>query len=484
MKNSIAKDSVKLSGSRIMTTIINTLAAMLVARFRTLGENGTYSQLLLAINLANSIFMLGFPNSINYFLAKMERQEECNQFLSVYYSVSTILSILTGALLALTAPLLAEYFKNSEILKYIFFLAMYPWTQIIMSSIDNILIIYGKTNKLVSFRVMHSSFLLLLIFIVKLAGWDFYAYMWLLLLGEILFAGVIYGMVNGIDGHLRISFEQGLIRKIAAFSIPMGLATVVGTLHIEFDKLFIGKYFSTEELAIYTMSSKELPVSVVAGSISAVLLPRMVRLFKKGKGQDAVILWGNSIVLSYILISILCTGLFVYAPEAMSLLYSEKYLPGMNVFRIYCIVLLLKCAYFGTVLNAVGQSKMIFYSSIIALGMNVILNFVCYFIWGFQGPAIATLITTILVAVFQLYASAKRTKISFREIFPWKKMAAVSGINILLGIAFGVLKIISPLEQMIGDIPEALLLGGIWGIIYLAVMRKQIKDMWDTLNRA
>ncbi len=484
MRNSIAKDSVKLSGSRIMTTMINTLAAMLLARFRTLGENGTYSQLLLAVNLANSIFMLGFPNSINYFLAKMERREERNQFLSVYYSISTILSILSGFALALSAPLLAGYFENSEILKYIFFLALYPWTQIVMSSIDNVLIIYGKTNKLVCFRVLHSSFLLLLIFIVKLAGWNFYAYMWLLLAGEILFAIVVYCMVNGIDEHLRISFEQGLLRKIAAFSIPMGLATVVGTLHIEFDKLFIGRYFLTEELAIYTMASKELPVSVVAGSISAVLLPRMVRLFKKDKGQEAVALWGNSIVLSYILISILCTGLFVYAPEAMCLLYSEKYLPGMNVFRIYSIVLLLKCAYFGTVLNAIGQSRMIFYSSMIALGMNVVLNFVCYSIWGFQGPAIATLITTVLVAVFQLYASAKRTGISFRKIFPWKKVASVSGINILLGSVFGVLKIISPLDRMIGDIPEALLLGAVWGIIYLAVMRKQIKNMWDTLNRA
>ena len=63
-------------------------------------------------------------------------------------------------------------------------------------------------------------------------------------------------------------------------------------------------------------------------------------------------------------------------------------------------------------------------------------------------------------------------------------MASVSGINILLGSVFGVLKIISPLDRMIGDIPEALLLGAVWGIIYLAVMRKQIKNMWDTLNRA
>lgn len=484
MKNSIAKDSVKLSGSRVMTTMINTLAAMLLARFRTLGENGTYSQLLLAVNLANSIFMLGFPNSINYFLAKMEGQQERNQFLSVYYSMSTILSILSGLSLALTAPLLASYFQNSEILKYVFFIAIYPWTQIIMSSIDNILIIYGKTNKLVSFRVIHSLFLLLLIFVVKLANWNFYSYMWLLLGGEVLFSVAVYYIVNGIDGRLRVSFEQGLLRKIITFSIPMGLATVVGTLHIEFDKLFIGKYFSTEELAVYTMASKELPVSVVAGSISAVLLPRMVRLFKKNRNQEAVSLWGDSVVLSYILISILCTGIFVYAPEAMCLLYSEKYLSGINVFRVYSIVLLLKCAYFGTILNAIGQSKMIFYSSVIALGMNVVLNFVCYFIWGFEGPAIATLITTVLVAAFQLYASAKKTGISFEKIFPWKRLAIVSGIGVLLGSIFGVIKIISPLNDMIGDIPEALLLGIVWGVLYLVIMKKQIKAIWDVLNKA
>jgi len=68
------------------------ITAMLLSRFRTLEEYGTYSQLLMVINIATTFFMLGLPNSINFFLARAENNNERQKFLSVYYTLSTVLS--------------------------------------------------------------------------------------------------------------------------------------------------------------------------------------------------------------------------------------------------------------------------------------------------------------------------------------------------------------------------------------------------------
>lgn len=69
MSNTVGKNAVVLTASKIITTSISLASVMLLSRFRTLEEYGTYSQTLLVINLATALFMLGLPNSTNYFLA-------------------------------------------------------------------------------------------------------------------------------------------------------------------------------------------------------------------------------------------------------------------------------------------------------------------------------------------------------------------------------------------------------------------------------
>ena len=79
----IGSDAIKLTGSKIITMFIALISSMLLSRFRSLTEYGTYSQLLMAINLVCSIIMLGLPNSINYFLAKTEASKERGKWKTV-----------------------------------------------------------------------------------------------------------------------------------------------------------------------------------------------------------------------------------------------------------------------------------------------------------------------------------------------------------------------------------------------------------------
>lgn len=124
-RNHIGSDTIKLTGSKIMTMMIAMISSMLLSRFRTLTEYGTYSQLLMAVNLVCSIMMLGLPNSINFFLAKAQTEEERDQFLSVYYTLNTILSLLVGLALVLAIPLLEMIFKNQLISTFWYFLAFF-----------------------------------------------------------------------------------------------------------------------------------------------------------------------------------------------------------------------------------------------------------------------------------------------------------------------------------------------------------------------
>ena len=483
MKQSIAADAVKLTTSKVITMLISMISAMLLSRFRTLEEYGTYSQLLLVINLVTTILMLGLPNSINFFLARAENDKERRVFLSVYYTISTVLGLFTGLVLVLSTPLIVDYFRNPFIKDFMYFFAVYPWSMIILSSIENVLIVYHRTNFLMVFRIMNSVALLFIIFIVELLGWGFPAYMGMFVFVEGVFALSVYSIVGKISEGLTISVDKRLIKGVLEFSIPVGLASVIGVLNIQLDKMVIGKFFSVEEIAIYTNAAREMPVTIIASSLTAVLMPQIARLLKENKSKEAVNIWGDSIILSYTLICFISLGLFVFAPEVISLLYSKKYLPGVEVFRIYSLVLLLRATYFGMMLNAIGKTKFIFYSSLASLGVNLLLNYVFYRVLGFVGPAIATFISISMIQLYQLIATAINIKIELKYIFPWKDVGVITVINLILGVIFAYIKALVPIETLNGEVCESIVLGGIWAIIYLLIMRKQIIDKWKNLSR-
>lgn len=481
-KASLGGDALRLTLSKVITLCISMACTMLLSRFRTTEEYGTYSQLLLVVNLFTSLFMLGLPNSINYFLSRAENEQERQKFLSVYYTLSTLLSVVMGIVLVLAIPLIEAYFKNPALRGFLYFLAIYPWANVVSSSIENILIVYQKTGVMMVYRLANSICLLATVLITQWMGWGFSAYMQLYLLVFCLFAISVYLIAAGLSGGLVFSLDRAWIQAIFTFSLPIGLASVVGTLNVEIDKLLIGRLMDTETMAIYTNAASELPVTIVASSITAVLLPKVTRMLKDEDVHGAVRLWGNATELSLALIALIVAGVFTYAEDVITLLYSEKYLPGLPVFRVYTLILLLRCTYFGMILNAKGKSKAILFSSIASLVLNAILNPLFYFWLGMVGPAVATILAMLIVLVAQLVFSAKYLEISFLQIFPWKRLGQILLINTVFAFFFGWMKQVIPLDQLLTSLGESLLLGAVWAIIYVFVMRQRLILAWRGLN--
>lgn len=479
---SLGSEAVRLTTSKVLTTGITMITSMLLARFRTIEEYGTYSQLLLVINLFVSFLMLGLPNSINFFLARAESEEDKQRFLSVYYTLSTLLSVVIGASLVVSIPLIEAYFHNQSIRSFVFFLFLFPWTSIITSSIENVYVVYQKAQRLMLFRTVYSASVLLTVLVVQWLGYGFKVYMVVFTIVNVFYAFFVYAIASKLCGRIRPLFDKSIIRAVFVFSIPMGLSTVVGTLNTEIDKLLIGYLMNTEQLAIYSNAAKELPLIMISSSITAVLLPQIARMMKQDNKKQAVQLWSIATELAFIFISFIVFGVFTYAEEAMTFLYSSKYLAGVGVFRVYTLNLLLRCTYFGMVLNACGETKKIFYCSVLSLGLNLILNPLFYWLFGMIGPAIATFIAILILLLVQLRMTAKTGCLRFSEVFPWRKIAIILLINIGFAVVFWFIKRILPLEKMTGDVLESIILGGVWTIMYLLLMRMRIRKNWHALN--
>lgn len=495
---SLGADVSLLSVSKIAVSAMSMIMAMLLARFRTKAEMGTYNSLLIVINLTTSLLMLGLPQSLNFFLARADSDEERRKFLSVYYTFNTILSIIVGCVLCASVRLIEMYFGNDNIRYFLYFLAVFPWTKIIMSSMENLLIVYRHTKWLILFRVSNSVMLILAIVTVRALGLGFSEYMMVYVTVEAVYALAVYIIANRVSGGIRISFDRALIKKVLTFSIPLGLASVVGTLKIELDKLLVGALMTPEDLAVYSNAARELPLSIISSAFTAVLLPQFTKLLKRDRKYEAIELWGVSHRLAYIIISLFAFGCFVFAPEVMSILYSDEYMGGANVFRIYTLILLFHSTYYGIILNSKGKSKFIFWCSVAALASNAILNVIFYFLFStfgqtFISPAAATFVSTVVMQLVQLIATSKAIDVPFSKLMPWKAIACTTIINAAFAVVFFFLARIFPIERYFdgvefwkfsgaGESVEAVILGAVWALCYMLIMFKHIRKLWSRLK--
>lgn len=484
-KASVGKDAVTLTASKIMVSLIGLVTSMLLARFRTLNEYGTYSQIIMITDLVSTILLLGLPNSINYFLAKANDEEEKQHFLSVYLTLSTFLTIIIAISLCLAMPMIIDYFDNPLITTFAYVFAIYPWSTLMINSLSNTCIVYGKANRLIIFNIVHAIATLLILLATKVLGLNFQWYMMLYMASMLLFAFFSLGWIRKLAGKIRIHLDIVLIKQIFAFSIPMGLASVIGTLNVELDKFVIGKFFSTEEYAIFANAAKELPVTMLATSLTAVLTPCLVRLLGKQQKEDAVRVWGNAINISLCIMCLIVGSFFVFAPDIMSLFYSEKYVTdgGVMVFRIYTLILLFRSTYWGIVLNATGKTKFIFVSSIITLVLNLVGNIAGYYIFGFGGPAISSFVVMGIMAFAQLKFTGHLLKMKLKDIFPWKDAGKLLIEMTLFIILFWLVKykLMAQYEREV-SIVISIGLGIVWSIIYMGINYRFIIRNWKLLN--
>lgn len=481
-KNKIGRDAATLTFAKVITMAISLVSAMLLSRFRTLQEYGTYSQILIVVNLISALFMMGLPNSINFFLSRYETREERKHFLSVYYTLNIIFSLVMGIVIFLSLPLIINYFSNQMLKSFIYVLVLLPWTKVTIDSISNVLVVYGKTLKLTIFNIVNALMVLVAILAVKLFGWSFREYMLLFLLGEVFMSVWVYISVFNLEKSLNVIFDKKLTKYILKYSVPIGVAGLVGTVNLEIDKLMIGKFFDTEVLAIYTNAGKELPFTIIAASLTAVLLPQIARKMKNNEKEEVVNLWGDSVEISYIFVAFFVAGLVVFAPQVMTFLYSEKYLAGVSIFRVYSLVLLLRVTYFGMVLSATGKTKLILYSSVGTLLVNVILNYLFYLTLGVIGPAIATFISIFSAIIFQLIATAKSLKVRFLDILPWLKLIKHSLINIAWSLPLYFLINYFKVGTTNKEIFICIIIAFVIMILYLCIQYKTLRKKWNELN--
>jgi O-antigen/teichoic acid export membrane protein len=360
--------------------------------------------------------MIGLPQSVYYFIPKSDAETR-KRFLRQTLDIFTILGLVCSLVLLFFRGSLANMFHNPHLNKVLIIYAFYPFFMFLSQLYYCVMIGLQQPRKAAVFIIFSVFCDLVLILGLALLTRN---------LNFIIMGMVISVVIQWIYARLSLQpltsqgrlfeFNAEMLKAQFMYSLPIGVATIVGVVSAQIDKLVISSYFTPEVFAVFSVGAAELPfIAIITNSVNAVILPEMSKTCNPDCISD---LYRSAVRKNALILFPIFTFCFVFAPHIISILYSAKYLDAVSFFRIYLLTMPLRIATYGLLFQVFNKTRFIFVTSLIALTLNTGLSILFINLIGIKGPAISTMSVTYITVIIYLFLIKSKLKLRLSKLFP------------------------------------------------------------------
>ena len=435
----VSLDAIFLTFVKLLTTGLGLIITRLLSEYLSVYDYGVYSQALLLVSTVSSFTIFGMMDGINYFYCSESDISKRESYTATIFSMQCIVSSVAGVgLLILSVPL-CDYLGNPGIERLLIFVAMLPLLQNVLSIIQVLMISVGKARMLALRNFVISIVRLAVVFFVVAFVRNVAIILATTVVLDIAQIVVFLFVLKRNNCNVKIrKTDFRLILAILKYCAPMAVFTMVSSLNRDMDKYLVSIMTDTKTLALYANASKQLPFDILMTSFCTVLIPYITKYISDHNKKRAAELYKIFLEITYISTGILCCAAMSSAPQLMKLLYSNKYTDGIAIFMIYILVDLFRFTNITLVLSAAGKTKTLMMIGLGSVVCNLVLNALLYSWLGLIGPAIATLIVTIMSGMLMFYFNSKTLDTKIIAFFDVKYLAVFISESIILTLALSV----------------------------------------------
>lgn len=239
------------------------------------------------------------------------------------------------------------------------------------------------------------------------------------LVAQVLLRGVFYNIHIWFVSRWvpTLQFSLKALRQLWAFGFHIFLSSILDAVFRRLDVIIIGKLFTPAALGYYSRAKAldQLAVKYSSGSLMAILFPLLSKIQHDLARFQAIVVKSLDI-LSFVIFMFL-GGLYLTAHELVVLLYSDKWLPAVDFYKI---LVLSGFAYpisalFVNILKSRGKSKdflkLEIYKKILA-GINLYVGF----LWGIDGYLYGLVIVSAIATAMNLVFASKEIELSIHTL--------------------------------------------------------------------
>ncbi|RGC81410.1 flippase [Hungatella hathewayi] len=252
------------------------------------------------------------------------------------------------------------------------------------------------------------------IFIFVRNAEDVYTYCLIMVMGIFLSQIALWPYIKKIVPFYFPSFSE--IKVHIKPNLVLFLTVIAVSLYKIMDKIMLGMLSNTSQVGFYESAERIIliPTSLIT-SLGTVMLPRMTNMFATEKNSDKTKnLLYKSIVLAAFLSSSMAAGIMGVSKEFIPIFYGSGYEECINLF----LILLPSCFFlgFGNVLRTQylipkKLDKIYVTSAFFGAVTNLIVNSLLIPKYFAVGAAVGTLLSEIVVCVYQSYMIRKKVEL-------------------------------------------------------------------------
>ena len=425
-----------LSLGQGLTMVAQVVFQMVAARVLSLQDMATYRQTLLVYNFVVPMLSMGIPGAMYYFLSGATERRR-GIILDNMALLAVAGAAFSGFLLFGGSDWLALRFNNPELSHSLRAFVLYPLISFPSLSLTAVLVICDRVNLSVALNVM-LNFLLTSALIVSCV-WS-RGFMWPIYIKVVFAAITTLVLCITVFKVVKDGFDVprlGNMWKVIKFSVPLGLAGMLGTISVQLSNIIVSCFCSPEEFAIYSSGALEIPfIGMITGSMATIVMADMTKLVKENRMVEAIALFRKSASYSAMLLFPIMAFLLVEAEDFMCVMYSEKYLASAIPFTIYLFVIPLRIVYYQSAFVAIGKTAAVFWRTLIGLAFDIVLVLGCTYFWGYMGAAAGTVLSSWVWGVpYNLIYLSRHYQCSWLDFFPWMKLLKILVVSAISTLA-------------------------------------------------
>ena len=475
MAGGITRRVVTVATGRAANVISLIFINAFLARGWSPHEVGVVLTLLVVVNSLLPLFQLGLPTGLLFFFPRKSGQEQRELIVQ-----TLLLLALSGVMLCLVlflvggliAELLGIDQTREGFRRHLLPFLPFVFAVVLGGIADSVLVATDRAHWLAGLAVAHAVVWVLTVVAAMLytrSLEDLLLFFSLVALARLGAAVVLVKCsAKGLDGSWRLT-AAGLSAYLK-YAITVGLTEAIGGLSRFVDRYVVLFFFAGTTFSLYQFGALEVPVGILVTAVATVIVPEVSRLYADGNRSEIMELWRGSVArLSMGVLPLFCF-LFAFSGPLFALYLPPEYAKSEWVFRIFLLVLPLRCATYNALLVGMGKARWALWASLADLFLNLVLSGLIAF-WlidfapdyAFLGPAAATVIATTVQVGVLVMAIGWHLKWPFDSLLPWSHLGRVFATSCVASIIswFAV--------TAIGMVVGKSLIGGVVFVLVLAV---------------
>jgi O-antigen/teichoic acid export membrane protein len=404
-----------LTLSRLASFGLQLISPIFLVRLLTVADFGHYREFLLYASILQAFAQFSINDSLLYCVPanpgspwRLARQ-------------TAVLTLCSSSLVVLVLAMLDIASGGELVHGYLLPLVAYTLVSVNLDFWEYLWLANGRAQPVFLYSAGRLAIRVAVVVVTAAVTHDFHAVIWALVgLESARFVAAAVALWV-FDRSLHEPPLREPWRDQLRFCIPSGTASLLAMLNRNISNVIVARLLGAVALAQYAIGRFGEPVvATVRSSISAVILPEMVRKDRgAASGGTALALWQKATVVNTIMLFPVVVLVVRYAEPLVTLVFGANYATAALIMQIYMLVVIRECFDFAPALRAVNRTRPLVESNVAGLLTCAVAMLLLIPVAGLAGAMLAFVIGSYVDASWLAWRTLSAYGVGVRQLLPW-----------------------------------------------------------------